>query len=46
MFEHTDLEERRIWSVKEYVSSRGNLLDNSKIRIAASNAIRYTSNSS
>jgi hypothetical protein len=46
MFEHTALDDRRIWSVNEYVSSRGNLFDISKIRIAALNAIWYTSNSS
>jgi hypothetical protein len=33
-------EERRIWSVREYVSSFGNDFDDSKIRIAASKALR------
>ena len=46
MFEHTDLDDRRIWSVNEYVSSRGNPFDTAKMRIAASKANWYTSSSS
>lgn len=46
MLPHTDLDERRSWSVNEYVSSRGNPLEASKILIAASKANLYTSNSS
>jgi hypothetical protein len=45
-FAQTEREERRIWSVSEYRSSTGNFFVNSKIRMAASNAIRYTSISS
>src|SRR5947199_182810 len=42
---HTEREERRSWSMSEYVSSLGNRLLNSKRLIAASNAFLYTSNS-
>ena len=34
MFEHTDLEDLLIWSVREYVSSFGNDFDRLKIRLA------------
>jgi len=34
IFEHTDLDERRIWSVKEYVSLCGNVFEISNIFIA------------
>ena len=36
----TDLEDLRIWSTNEYVSSLGNDVDDSKIFIAESNALR------
>jgi hypothetical protein len=33
-FVQTERDERRIWSIKEYFSSRGKVLDSSKICIA------------
>src|SRR5213594_1366544 len=41
----TEREERRIWSVSEYISSRGNFFDNSNSSIATSTESLYTSNS-
>mgnify|MGYP006886068238 CR=1 FL=1 len=43
--EHTDLEERRIWLIREYVSSFGNPFEISYIFIAAIKAFLYTSRS-
>lgn len=40
---HTERDARRIWSVKEYFSSLGNFLDNSKISIAEEKAFLYES---
>jgi hypothetical protein len=42
---HTDLDERRIWSVRENCSAFGKVFVASKILIACSKALRYTVNS-
>ncbi len=42
MLVHTDLEDRRIWSINERCSDFGKLFVTSKILTACSNAFWYT----
>ncbi len=45
MLVHIDLEDRRIWSIKEYCSDFGKLFVTSKIAATCSNSFWYTAKS-